>query len=696
MGRIHRTDRGEFVKVNVAHLALGIASPLVTPLAPNYRPPSWPPPSDFPVVIDEYGTIISRYGDYKWLLWPWAKKTLTLNFGDGPVDKRSRTLSPINADLFRQIAAWWLFGPRPVRSAATLHDRLCQLFPLFALCSEAGISVTSLSRHPAVAEKLPAILPPSSAKGTFFLLHSLFEQREMLGFTLLDHNGLRRLEANLPGHEKHQTPYIPPRIWNYQLNRLREFLDDFHKHRQGIEDCYRFCLNAYAHNAGSLAKACQNALLGSRMPFQTTYSATGTRTAAHFHGRFPLTARRFEIDDLLQRWMLRPGQSMDSGSQRVTLLGSYFHVVGRVGAAYLMNFSLMRAGEALSLHADCLEVEHDEHLGSIFLLKGITTKTIRDDDARWVTSPSAKLAVEAMACVARLRMIAAEANPDVPTEPSDIPNPPLVSRNYEPWLRSQDINRPLSVRPSTHTYQNLISACPNLFDLNELRITEEDLRVARLITPTLQAKRFAVGKIWPLAWHQLRRTGAVNMQSSGLVSDASIQYQLKHASRAMSLYYGQGYSHVRLNDRAQREYVRTMYEVLGKEISRLFTDRFVSPHGRQRKDEILKLVDPKDSENLVAAAKEGKVSWRETLLGGCTKIGPCKYGGVDNVARCGGGDGHAPCAEALFDREKASAIRQLGRVIEIRLIDAPEGSPYRESLEAQQRAVENALNAIKE
>ena len=682
------------MSVNTAHLGLGIESPFVTPASLNYRPPVWPPPRDFPIVIDEQGNVISRYGDYKWEFWPWAKMALTLNFGDGPRKKRSRNLSPANADLLRQIVAWWLYGPRAVGEPLTLRSKFNQLFPLFKLCSMEGISASNLSRYPAVADKLPRTIAPSAACHTFSLLHILFEQHEMLGFTLLDRDGLTRLGAALPHYEKSQTPYIPPRIWGYQLSRLRAFLDDFHAHRQGIEDCYHFCLNAYAHNAGSLAEACQKRLKKTRTPFHTTSTETGARTGAKFHGAFSRIARRFGIDDLLQRWLLRPGQSIDDLGRGVSILGSYFNVVGQVGLAYLLNFSLMRFDEGWSLRADCVEMEQDERFGPIFLLKGVTTKTVKDGDARWVTSPSANLAVEAMDCVARLRMIAAEANPDVPTMAADIGNPYLILRAYEPWINCNDIDRPLSIRPRYRGYTYLITTCANLLDPDELRITEEDLQIARLITPTLDAGEFAVGKNWPLAWHQLRRTGAVNMQASGLVSDASIQYQLKHASRAMSLYYGQGYSRVRMNSKAQDEYIRTMYEVLGKQIARLFTDRFVSPHGEQRKANILKIVDPKDSRKLIAAAKAGKVSWRETLLGGCTKIGPCEYGGVDNVARCGGGDGQPPCVEALFDRAKAPAIRQLGRVIASRLIEAPEESPYRESLEAQQRAVENTLNVI--
>jgi integrase len=530
------------------------------------------------------------------------------------------------------------------------------------------------------------------------LLHTLYEQRDQLGFVLLDREGLSRLEAALPSHEKRQTPYIPPRIWVYQVNRLRTFLDDFHAHRQGIEDCFRFCLEAYAHNAGSLAAACQTGPGQSRLPFVTKATCSGRHTGAVFHGKFSKTAQRFGIEALLQRWVLplRAASNRSVRDIRLSSFGTYFSMVGYVGLAYILNFSMMRIEEAWSLRADCLEVERDERFGPIHLLHGPTTKTVKDGDARWVTSPTVRIAVEAMACVSRLRMIAGEAATDVPTTLDHVRNPYLVVRTYEPWNRTHARGNPMKIRPASFAYSHVIKAWPNLFDKNELRITEEDLRLARLVTPTIDAKTFSVGNVWPFAWHQLRRTGAVNMQSSGLVSDASVQYQLKHATRAMALYYGQGYSRIRLDESARDEYIRTMYEVLGKQIARLFSDRFVSPHGAERKSEILKLVDPSDSRRLNTAARQGKVSWRETLLGGCTKIGPCEYGGVDNIARCAGGDGRAPCLDALFDREKAPAIQQLKRIIASRLVEAPENSPYRESLQSQQLAAENALNVVLE
>lgn len=369
-------------------------------------------------------------------------------------------------------------------------------------------------------------------------------------------------------------------------------------------------------------------------------------------------------------------------------------MVGKVGTAYVLNFSMMRIEEAWALRADCLDVEEDDDFGKIYLLRGVTTKTIEDDDARWITSQFTEIAIEAMACVSRLRMVCAEANLKVPITPTDVHAPYLVLRPYEPWSNAKNTGEPLSVRPAYPSYQSIIEMYPQLFDLEQLKITNEDLQIARLITTTLDRDIFSVGKIWPLAWHQLRRTGAVNMLASGLVSDASVQYQLKHTTRAMSLYYGQGYSKVRLNEDTLNHYVRTLYEILSKEIVLLFSDRFVSPYGDSRKAEILKIVDPKDVKKLTKYAKTGEISWRQTLLGGCAKRGSCEFGGIDNVIRCGGGDRLGPCADALFDRHKKNSIQKLASLIDERLSEAPLGSPYHESLCAQKNAVENALNVL--
>lgn len=673
----------------LSELGLGIDSPLAIPDAPNYRPPCWPPQRDWPVIIDAAGQVVSRWGDAIWRLDPWAGKRLTLNFGDGPAKKYVAAIDPANADLLRTIIGWWLYGPNGARGYRGLKTRFDQMRRLFVLCTQEGILASELSHFPRVADRLPEVLQASRSGEFLALLHELYERRDALGFTLLDRAGLARLAAAMPDHQKLQTPYIPPRIWHYQITRLRECLDDFLAHRGQVEECFRFCLAAYRHNSASLQ--------GQRRP-QSFYpfqwpsdGSNGKWTGRQYYGPFIDTAHRFGMVELFRRWL---GVSDDE--IRIQTLSRYLNLVSRSGLCYLLNFSLMRVEEAWNLRADCLHIERDPQFGDIHVLCGRTTKTMSDSEALWVTSPSAQVAVEAMRVVADLR-----AECDSPPGEASVPDDPakryLLDYCLEPWgTKFTKINR--TIRPSIPSYAHVLQWFDKLFDREQLRITPEDFELARLVTPTL-TDEFAVGKIWPLAWHQLRRTGAVNMQASGLVSDASLQFQLKHVARAMSLYYGQNHSRVRLEEKAHTYYVRTMYETLGRQLQQLTSNRFVSPHGEKRKSEIVRLISASDAKKAINLAKKGTVTHRPILLGICTSRTPCPYGGIDNIARCGGGDSPGetkPCADVLYDPEQLDEVEVLEAVLDERLAAAEVDSPLRTSLEAQKRSVENYRHVIRQ
>ncbi|WP_228892406.1 hypothetical protein [Pseudoduganella aquatica] len=682
------------MSVDPLRLGLAIASPIVTPNAPNYRPPTWPPASDWPVIVDAAGRVISRWGDSVWRLDPWAGKARTLNFGDGCV-VHCPPIDPDNANLLRRIVGWWIWGPNGVRTVGTLRSRFDQIRAVFVQCAKAGILASDLMRFPRVADRLPEVIAPSGADSILQLLHTIYEQRDDLGFTLLDRAGLARLEAALPAHQARQTPYIPPRIWQYQVTRLRECLDDFLAHREQVEACFGYCLDAYATNYGSLAAALTETGSSATNPFQSPPKVTGARSGKRYLGPFVLTAEKFGIDALLERWVGPRGRKEGFASIGIDSFSGYLLLVSRAGLAYLMNFSLMRIEEGWNLRSDCLHVEDDARFGPIYTVRGATTKTMHDDEAIWITSPSVQAAIDAMASIAALRMTCAQSNPLVPVTPKDISHPYLQSYVFEPWKVGREGD--YHIRRAHPSYQTVLAAYPKLFDPEQLRITRQDLDLARLVTPTLDADKFAIGKVWPLAWHQLRRTGAVNMQASGLVSDASLQYQLKHASRAMSLYYGRGYSRVRFEEDAQTLYIRTLYEMLGREFVRLTTDRFVSPHGDKRKAEIVRFIAPGDMKKLTKLAKEGRVACREILLGVCTNRAPCSYGGIDSVAHCGGGDAAGdvkPCPEVLYDRDKGRQVKALDLQLGERLANAPPDSPLKASLEAQKRSVRNYLHVI--
>lgn len=370
---------------------------------------------------------------------------------------------------------------------------------------------------------------------------------------------------------------------------------------------------------------------------------------------FGEVAEQFGIAELLNRWVVIP----ETGLELLQFTG-YLTLIEYVGIAYIANFSLQRINEAASLRADCLLWENDPLLGRVPILRGETTKTERDSDARWPTSPSVAIAVDRMNSIARLRIVCAAAHPKIGPQEAEVLNPYLFDRAFEPWAGEEVY--PYAVRRQVQSYSTVVNNFPRLFDVEQLVITNDDLRIARMLTPGLRADRgFVVGNVWPLAWHQLRRTGAVNMFASGLLSNSSMQFLMKHSSRLMPLYYGRGYSKLLLNHEVENLIASSMYEAMAHSLLSAVGERFVSPHAEVRKQAIVvNLVGDKDATALAKAARGGKTFFREMRLGACTNRGMCSYGGIESIARCAGGDGAAPCADVLYDRLSSRRRRGVG------------------------------------
>lgn len=669
-------------------LGLQINSPLAIPTATNFRPPSWPPPPDWAPVLDKDGKPVCFYKDPIWQLRGWGAKSKQLNFGDGSTVRASR-IDPANANLLRLLVTWRIWGPRGTRSVGSIKNSYDPLRAIVALCSHEGILASDLMRFPAVVDKVPQCLSPSKYDYAISVLHDILDAQDSLGFTLFDRDGLAHLAKAKPDHDKEQTPFIPPRIWTYQVTRLRQCLDEFRLHREQIETCFHFVCNAYAKNHGSLTAVYDRKGSGNKNPFQNPENTgvNGARNGAEIHGPFKLTEDRFGLGQLFDHWL---GKDDGKRTMGVVRLSRYLSLVSLVGLKYLLNFSLMRINEGWNLRADCMMVERDEKLGDIYILRGETTKTDPDSDARWPTSPSAKVAVEAMATIARLRMRCAQANPFLALSADDIANPYLLGPSHEPW--SPDGGRGHAGKKDRQSYPSYavcIAKFPYFFDQEVLKINEQDLQLARLIEPSLNEEIFKVGKIWPFAYHQLRRTGAVNMLSSGMVSEPSIQHQLKHAARAMTMYYGHNYTRLSLDPETRRFYLATMYQTLGQELARLVSPQFVSPHGEARKEQIVSFISVADSKKLEAAGRKGEISARQIRLGFCMKRGNCEYGGIESIAHCGGGDTGTPCNDALYDKNKTEKINRYGLDLDRRLASTKPGTPRHNSLLAEKRSLEN-------
>lgn len=662
---------------------LQINSPLATPDSANYRPTSWPPPRDFPVVINDAGVVDSVYGDSSWNLAQWEGKTCSVPFGDG--GGKGSKVSSENADFLRQIAGWWLWGPSPVQSATALKTRVAQIRPMAAVCSEQKILISELWRFPNVIDTVAAQTRTSDGPLMIGLLHRLLSHRESLGFMILDEAGIRRLAGKIPKHNRVQTPYIPPRIWSYQLNQLRSFLDDYLLYKDNVSACFSYCLEAYRDNAGGWKELFDGKLNRNTRPFGNTHSSARHTDNIRFYGPFRHMAQRFGVDGLLKRWV-----KDDSIASFTELL----NMVREAGMAYILNFSLMRVDEGGQLRAGCYSIEKDSLNQDVHLISGMTSKTMWDSDARWICSPSVSIAIEAMTHVAKLRLNVAKHNPNRHLSTLDYSNPRLWSHGEEPWSKGNDSKGPRGRVPE---YSKVISRRSKIFAPSQLRITQEDLNVARAMTFGLNTDKFAVGKVWPFAWHQLRRTGVCNMLASGMVSESSLRYQLKHLSVVMTRYYGQNHFQLKsgINNEAQGFFLQEMYEAVSRGFAELTDDKYISPHGKKRKEQILRSVTEHDHKGLVNAAKSGNITYRETLLGACTQA-TCIYGGITNITACMGSTNlkKRPCEHLIINKDRKSILLKLISDFDNQISQEPLNTPMQKTLKSNLNAAKEAINVI--
>lgn len=667
------------LSVSQLNLAIDPPSPLLAK-ASSYRPPSWPPPRDWVCVEDKDGNPVSRWGDPVWDLSPWTNNNrLILNFSDGPkLKKNSVQIDGQNADLFRMAMTWRIWGFQGLRAASSIAQACATLRPVFEVCSQNGILASDLSRYPKVIEKLSGELAPSAFSRVINLLNALFNAREFLGFTILDAAGLAQLKASEPNFSHNQTEYIPPRIWQYQIMRLNQFIDDYISHQQQIEECFAYCISVYSKTRIRKRRRVRVPGPSRHPPFSGQQSVYGT---------FFETAERFGIKDLLEKWVgLKPNLG-------VRLISMYLGMASTAGLAYVLNFTLARVSEGMSLRFNCLKWHDDEIFGRTPLIQGQTTKTNLNEAALWVASPSVERAIIVMQSVTKMRSGSAP-------KKNDEENPHLINHSQEPWTSK---GKNLLSRPNKCDY-SYISLNPLFFEEDQITITEEDFKIAIAATPTLDQKIFRIGKPWSFSWHQLRRTGAVNMFSSGEISDASIQLQLKHLSPVMTQYYGRGHTTLNLSEDVKSLIVNAQYEAMGKRLAEANTDRFISPFGPDHKERLLSDSDSSEPVNLIAvdkitqyekAARAHKINFRVTAVGACMKNGRCDGDGFSALGDCAGGDGRAPCANALFDRNRAEANKtRLAMVIKQIESEKPDTPRYRH-LEQERRGLENYFAYIR-
>lgn len=664
------------------------SDPSPVPLTlPNVSQGDWLPSSEHPIVRGAAGQPTSLFGDQVWDLSPIAGRPCSISFWNRRGAKHALTAE--NAYLLRVIAAWFLFGERREITAKTVVGYVSCLKPLFAYYSSLPkpVLASDIYRYDyLISDELARTISPSLKTTMVRVLHELYGAREEIGFIVMTPKQISSLAMRIQDHSHRQTPFVPPRIWLYQAERTQAFLEDYLLNMPGIEGIFMEALLAYVDNYGDVERAVA-ATCNRRNPFSTSECAKAVKL-----GTFLEVADRHGVSDVIRRWTLPAGAQWDPTNKfhSIRKLSRYLNQVSYVGHHHLIAWSGMRDAEASSLRSDCLLVEDHLSIGRVYSLRGASTKTLKDDDARWVTGPEAEVAVAAMRSVAKMRMEAAKRDPRVPKS-DELENPYLETLSYEPWCVTGDVTKPLSYRPSSCSIRDWRAKCPNLFDERELCIQAEDARVARLVEPTLCQEKFALGRPWTFHAHQFRRSIMVSMAGSGVVSLESQQLQAKHVVKHQTVYYSRGFSALRFNQSFANELVAERYASAARLCKDLGESHWMSPFGPDHKTTIVSSLHHFNSvTDISRSIARGHISVRLTLFGVCTRRDHCPYGGWEDYAHC------PTCTEALLDARKRPAISEMGRTIAIRLVDVPQGVPLRSALEHKLKAIGDALDVTDE
>ena len=660
--------------MNVTDLRFMHPSTLVTAESSLYQPPSIPPPDDWVVSVDHHGRDLSRYRDGYWYFHA---------FGFPGFNFARQGLSEINLALVKQVLYLVLYHPNlfPGRIRSCKRHFEC-VVKIARICDGNGVPLSKLSRFPRIHHDIAEALQCSNYELYVSFLHKLRLYKDVLGFEIADEKLVALLTSRIINREIIQHPYIPSRIWSYQVNRLSECLDDFLKHQEALGLAYVRLSDAYEHN------------LGLRIPrvYVTPFNETEkykTSQRVIFKGGFKHFLAEFGLLNLFEKWL-----GMDK-RQILMQFSAYLNMIRDACLLYILSFSLQRSGEVLSLRSNCFSIEKDEQLGDIALIVGETTKTDPDDDARWVVPKEVQKAVDVAASVAKWRMRHRPKN-FVSSEAEELP-PFLATPAWEPWsgggMRATRDQRVafLDLGSFTRLY-------PHVLDPQAITVTEADWKIALSLTPNLHMREgFGVGLPWRFSAHQLRRTTAVNMFASNAVSESSLQWVMKHLSRNMTLYYGRNYTNLKLNSMAENaitfEYYREIYRQLVAVVENNI--EYVNPHPKETiSSEIINLVDAREEGKLNKLIKQRTAGCRRILLGFCLKPGSCEYGGIESAAKCAGADGRGVCADVRFERKKEPQLIGLKEAHEQELKTVARNSPRHSYLTKEIYAIGVYLDAI--
>lgn len=536
----------------------------------------------------------------------------------------SRSLSSIRPSPLFTIAEWAMANNRSIQE--TLNDK--------KLINWLAASLSSLERREAdnIAAVVNELTKIRAGHGCLVIAPDNFELAGVL----------KSVANSIPKERVKQTALIPTRIYAGIINSIEKYLQEFTFNFDEIKGFYKYTVNGL-ENGG-----------------EQHSSASGFKHWYKREGNYQAIVSGFDLTSLSEKYQL-------TDKKRWNL---YIRNVQHAAKIWIHLFTGMRDQEVNTLNRDCLTPLNVK--GSTEkIIRGYTSKTIGSGatSTYWITSNIIDIGIEVARSIGEIAAIQNNwelHSTDYPLFPTIFP----LGKTH--LAKSFHANAPFSDGLSGDRLMDWCSLFP------EIIVTEEDL--AELYTfdgfRNWQSE-IQLGKPWPLTTHQCRRSLAVYLASSGLVSIGSLQLQFKHLVTAMTSYYRRNSIFAKnfiLNDtendshKGQILFMESLeteqrlsqffsyQEKVVKQQSKLWGGegtRIRQAHKAGRTITILK-----DRELLKKAFIKGEVSYRPGPMGGCTKVDPCDKSSVTQLgSQCLG------CAEFIGDKDSIPKAEKALRLL---------------------------------
>lgn len=590
------------------------------------------PPGSFVVSRHANGSVASVY---RQLSWNWSAYTHNgrssfLNFkfwvGDEIGDVREGLIAEIKWILF--LLVWKRQGA--TLSYSSLKHYVILLRSIARFCEEKKIHIHDvLSDYKYLFEYIEH---ESSSIRASSHLSSLFFHLCKMGISEVGYSvagidtikELRVISAEYTASLK-QHPPIPTRIYSHIITTLNNEITDF----ESVIDRY-FEL---------VTKCIKDPLLGKDKYYQPKIAERLGIECGDERISFQELLIDSDLDDYFTNKLItKHSGGLSRGLYNMqTAIRLLIHV-----------YSGMRDEEVAALPYDC--IEYAKNNGKThYIIKGTTTKFNKGKTkkTRWITSREGHRAILIAKKIADLIYTVAQNKYSVDISKKE-GLPLFVSTVYLGFVGHVSFNASKELMPTKLD----LGTSPILRGKLQPTITVQDLAELEQIDPHRawsSEDKFKVGSPWVITTHQLRRALALYAQRSGLVSLPSLRRQLQHITEEMSRYYARGSSFAKnfIGDDKNHfgvewQDAQPVSAGLSYIMNVLMSDDVLFGGHANWVDHRLKDKNGVVIVDRVATMRrfqKGELSYRETIIGGCTNVENCdqitiKWLDVDCIGGC--------------------------------------------------------------